>query len=317
MAPSAPVRTSSRAQSRNARGVSEVLAFGAIELDIDRFELRRDGIPVDIEPKAFDLLVYLVRHNDHVMTRADLARDVWHQDHISEGVVNRVIGLVRKAIGESARNPKHLMTVFRRGYRFTGDVRTSAIAGESTTGLTRDSYVRELAKANDTAALGRADEHARLVRVLEETMNESTSIALASSRTDGGRSRLLRLLAQGLEWLEGEPGDHATRCRLSMRLAAMEQAAGEREAARATLARALAIADELDDADLRADVLHAIFTHASLDEEEADAEEEEEGEGEEISFPTRGPDSATQYRADVAARPSADSSRRMAFRSGG
>ena len=54
-----------------------VLAFGEHRLDIARRELRRCADIIDLEPKAFDLLVFLVLHRDRVVTKDDLLQKVW------------------------------------------------------------------------------------------------------------------------------------------------------------------------------------------------------------------------------------------------
>lgn len=53
-----------------------VLAFGDHQLDIGRRELRRGAEPIELEPKAFDLLVFLVENRDRVVSKEDLLRAV-------------------------------------------------------------------------------------------------------------------------------------------------------------------------------------------------------------------------------------------------
>ena len=51
--------------------------FGNFELDTELFELRRDGEPCTVEPQVFDLLVYLVRHSDRIVSRRELLDTLW------------------------------------------------------------------------------------------------------------------------------------------------------------------------------------------------------------------------------------------------
>jgi DNA-binding winged helix-turn-helix (wHTH) protein len=54
-----------------------VLAFGDHRLDIERRELRRGGVLIDLEPKVFDLLSFLVQHRNRVVSKDDLLQAVW------------------------------------------------------------------------------------------------------------------------------------------------------------------------------------------------------------------------------------------------
>ena len=54
-----------------------IYAFGEHELDLRRFELRRDGIGRPVEPQAFDVLVHLMGERDRVVTKEELLDEVW------------------------------------------------------------------------------------------------------------------------------------------------------------------------------------------------------------------------------------------------
>ena len=77
-----------------------VLAFGDYELDIARRELRRGAELVDLPPKAFDLLAFLVRHCDRVVSKDDLLREVWGGRLVSESAITTRINAVRRALGD-------------------------------------------------------------------------------------------------------------------------------------------------------------------------------------------------------------------------
>ena len=75
-------------ESRHARGRSRLLFhFGEYSLDIDRRELRRAGGLVAIEPQVFDLLVYLIRNRDRVVSKDDLLDGVWGGRIVSESTL--------------------------------------------------------------------------------------------------------------------------------------------------------------------------------------------------------------------------------------
>jgi hypothetical protein len=84
-----------------ARDAGVVLAFGDHRLDIDRRELRRGGELVEIEPKAFDLLIYLVQNRDRVVSKDDLLTAVWDGRIVSESALTTRINAVRRAFAGS------------------------------------------------------------------------------------------------------------------------------------------------------------------------------------------------------------------------
>ena len=91
-------------------------------LDVARRELRRSGEPVTLEPQVFDLLVYLIRNRDHVVTKDDLLKSVWGGRNISESTLTSRINAVRKAVGDSGEAQRLIRTSPRKGIRFVGDL---------------------------------------------------------------------------------------------------------------------------------------------------------------------------------------------------
>ena len=96
--------------------------FGNYSLDVDRRELRRTGELIPIEPQVFDLLVYLVRNRDRVISKDDLIQAVWGGRIVSESTVTSRITAVRKAVGDSGEQQELIRTVARKGIRFVGEV---------------------------------------------------------------------------------------------------------------------------------------------------------------------------------------------------
>jgi len=103
-----------------------LFAFDKFELDLDRVELRLDGQPQPVEPQVFDVLAFLVRHRDRMVTKAELFDEVWHSRFVSESALTSRIKDARRAIGDDGRAQRLIRTVHGRGYQFVGDVRTRA-----------------------------------------------------------------------------------------------------------------------------------------------------------------------------------------------
>src|ERR687888_1272934 len=99
-----------------------IYVFGAYEFDTDRRVLRLAGTPVDVEPKVFDLLAYLIEHHDQFVSREKLYAQLWPQQFVSEAALTYCIAEARKAVGDSGRAQSVIKTVHGRGYRFIAPV---------------------------------------------------------------------------------------------------------------------------------------------------------------------------------------------------
>ena len=100
--------------------------FGDYALDPDRRELTRHAEAVAIGPKVFDLLLFLVKNRDHVVSKDDLLDAVWAGRIVSESTLTSHINAVRKAIGDSGEEQRLVRTLARKGFRFVGDVKETS-----------------------------------------------------------------------------------------------------------------------------------------------------------------------------------------------
>lgn len=107
-----------RRSGRPALPAGERWAFGAIVVDAGTHEVLREGVPVALRPREFDLLVALLRREGRVATRTELLEEVWRYepDVMSRTVDVHVVELRRKLEADPAR-PSHLLTVRKTGYR--------------------------------------------------------------------------------------------------------------------------------------------------------------------------------------------------------
>jgi DNA-binding winged helix-turn-helix (wHTH) protein len=91
-------------------------------LDANRRELKRGSELVPTGPKVFDLLLFLVRNREQVVTRDDLLEAVWEGRIVSDSTLTTHINAVRKAIGDTGKEQRLIRTVSRKGIRFVGEI---------------------------------------------------------------------------------------------------------------------------------------------------------------------------------------------------
>ncbi len=98
--------------------------FGVFEADVAAGELRRAGARVKLNVQPFQLLLLLLARPGEVLSREELARELWPDGTFVdfEHGVNSAVNRVREALGDSARNPRFVETLARRGYRFVAPV---------------------------------------------------------------------------------------------------------------------------------------------------------------------------------------------------
>ena len=99
-----------------------IYSFENYELDTRRFELRRAGEAVSLEPQVFSVLSYLVERRDELVTKDEILEQVWGTTFLADATLATRIMEARRAIGDDGRAQRLIKTVPRRGYRFVGDV---------------------------------------------------------------------------------------------------------------------------------------------------------------------------------------------------
>src|SRR5256886_16237448 len=99
-------------------------------LDVDRRELRRATHLITLEPQVFDLLVFLIRNRDRVVSKDDLIAGVWDGRIVSESTLASRINAARRAIGDDGEQQRLIRTAARKGIRFVGIIREGQVPSE-------------------------------------------------------------------------------------------------------------------------------------------------------------------------------------------
>ncbi|MGJ4932083.1 winged helix-turn-helix domain-containing protein [Bradyrhizobium sp. HKCCYLS2038] len=108
-----------------------VYCFDDLMLDPGRRELRRGDSLIAMEPQVFDLLAFLIRTRDHVVSRDEILAEVWGGRIVSEATLASRISAARSAIGDSGETQRLIRTIPRKGIRFVGEVRETAAAART------------------------------------------------------------------------------------------------------------------------------------------------------------------------------------------
>ena len=108
-----------------SRGIIRILRylFEDYAFDTERRELHRGADVVSVAPQVFDLLDYLIRNRERVVSKDDLIKAVWNGRIVSDAALTTRLNVARSAIGDSGDEQRLIKTLPRKGFRFVGQVR--------------------------------------------------------------------------------------------------------------------------------------------------------------------------------------------------
>ncbi len=156
-----------------------VYRFDEFEVDANLFEIRRAGHRIEVSPRAFDVLTYLIRHRERMVSQAELVSEVWKARAVAPSAVPTAVREVRKALDDRAKAPRFVQTSYRRGYRFLAEVEVSlgsgALAGS---------------ESDRPAFVGRRQELAALGEALARAQEGEPQVVLVRGEPGIGKTRL-------------------------------------------------------------------------------------------------------------------------------
>ncbi len=117
--------------------------FGDSVFDSGRRQLLRDGQPVPLSPKAYQLLELLLERAPDAISKEEIQSALWPATFVGEASLTNLVAELRAAIGDRARDPKFLRTVHRFGYAFSGSVDERASDGVPAFASYRVQYGRQ------------------------------------------------------------------------------------------------------------------------------------------------------------------------------
>ena len=206
---------------------SRPVEFGPFSLDRNERVLRREGQPVALRPKDFEMLLVLVENRGRIVDKEDLLKQVWPDTFVEEANLSHHIFTLRKALGEGEDEARYIETIPRRGYRFVAPVTGASSAVPSHPGARQDppARIRRWQKAVIAAAfIGAAGAAAFRGWLLEPkssgpitrsvitlgagdrfTPGPGSAVALSADGTHLVYTARDRLYVRALDRLEAEP----------------------------------------------------------------------------------------------------------------
>lgn len=129
--------------------------LGDFLLEPDKRLLSRDGAPIHLSHKPFQVLLYLIEHRDRVVPRGELLEQFWPGKDVYEDTLRKSVSAIRKALGDSnSERPRYIETCWAEGYRYVGSFEEQLLPDESQTptgGHVR-THLPEPERAGETSA---------------------------------------------------------------------------------------------------------------------------------------------------------------------
>ena len=175
--------------------------FARFEVDGDILQLRRDGLPLRVEPRALDLLLYLIERRERVVGKAELLDAVWGGVLVTDGALTRAVTKLRRVLGDKARSPRYIETLHGKGYRFCAAIEWVS-AASSTSGaaleVTQDVLPIGVGAHNIASPTRDFTGRALEIEALLAMIDTGTGTLIAGLRGMGGmgKSELARKVAQ-------------------------------------------------------------------------------------------------------------------------
>jgi DNA-binding winged helix-turn-helix (wHTH) protein/TolB-like protein/Flp pilus assembly protein TadD len=171
--------------------------FGPFVLDTSQHLLSRDGQPVPVTPKTYDLLVVLVENSGRMLTKSELMKALWPDSIVEESNLTQQVSMIRRALGEAAGEDRYIVTVAGRGYRFAAAVRT---------GLATPRPQAADAEGRDSGLLPAQPQELRPAAA--NSMGKTAPTRRTGIRAVGVALLLLAFAAVGFVWLrKASPGN--------------------------------------------------------------------------------------------------------------
>lgn len=97
--------------------------FDDVTIDCENFRVQKDGQNIPLSPRAFDVLILLVKNAGRVVEKQEIFDQVWKNTFVGDNALAKSIKEIRQAINDDASQPRFIETVPKRGYRFIANIK--------------------------------------------------------------------------------------------------------------------------------------------------------------------------------------------------
>ena len=111
-----------------------IFVFGDTVADEKTLAVCRNGVALELEPKAIRVLFYLIRHRDRVVPKDELITEIWAGAFVTDNALTRVVAQIRKQLGDNARSPRFIESCRLEGCHPRSKGRGIRAAGRPTKG---------------------------------------------------------------------------------------------------------------------------------------------------------------------------------------
>jgi DNA-binding winged helix-turn-helix (wHTH) protein/tetratricopeptide (TPR) repeat protein len=165
------------------KGIRALVRFGSFRIDFAAERLWNGSDPIALRPKTWSVLRFLADHAGELVEKESLLDAIWGDVAVEEKVLNASIAEIRQALGDSARQPRYVETVHRRGFRFIAPLDAKS-TGES------EPMPAWHVDAAQSSFVGRQIELSALLSVLVGG-GQPRQVVVVSGNAGVGKSRLV------------------------------------------------------------------------------------------------------------------------------
>lgn len=162
--------------------------FGPFWLDEAQALLERDGQPVEVPPRAFQVLCELARRPGQLVTKDALIDAVWGHHHLNESALKNIVSQLRQALGDDARESRIIQTAARRGYRFIATLAQDVTAPADFASLP---MTLGALPVGDPTLVGREGALARLSAAWAAAQRQQRQLVFVLGEAGAGKSTLV------------------------------------------------------------------------------------------------------------------------------
>lgn len=167
------------------------IIFGPFRFDEVNECLWRNSQPIQLRPKAFGVLKYLIERAGMLVTKEQLLQEVWPDTFVGDAVLKDCIRQIREAFGDDAKSPQFIETAHRRGYRFIAPINELSAHTQEASPELRQSYASGANPRPDVAVLDRDESLAKLAGWLEKALGGKSQIVFITGEAGIGKTTLV------------------------------------------------------------------------------------------------------------------------------